>query len=49
VEYKNRDRVVSRLQWDTYLSKMPEKHFFTLFRMDYRTFNHVLDMTEHDM
>ena len=30
-------------------SKMPEKHFFTLFRMDYRTFNHVLDMTEHDM
>jgi hypothetical protein len=24
-------------------------HFFTLFRMDYRTFKHVLDMTEHDM
>ena len=39
----------SRLQWGTYLSAMPEKHFFTLFRMDYRTFKHVLDMTEHGM
>ncbi len=39
----------SRLQWGTYLSKMPETHFITLFRMDYRTFKHVLDMTEHGM
>jgi hypothetical protein len=37
----------SRLQWGTYLSKMPETYFFTLLRMDYRTFKHVLDMTEH--
>ena len=39
----------SRLQWGTCLSAMPEKQFFTLFRMDYRTFKHVLDMTEHGM
>jgi hypothetical protein len=40
----------SRLEWDTYLSKMPEKHFFTLFRMDYyRTFQHVLERTKHGM
>jgi hypothetical protein len=30
-------------------SKMPEKHFFTLFRMDYRTFQHVLERTQHGM
>ena len=39
----------SRLEWGTYLSKMPEKHFFTLCRMDYRTFQHVLDRTKHGM
>ena len=39
----------SRLEWGSYLSKMPEKHFFTLFRMDYRTFQHLLDRTKHGM
>jgi hypothetical protein len=39
----------SRLEWGSYLSKMPEKHFFTLFRMDYRTFQHVQDRTKHGM
>ena len=39
----------SRLEWGTYLRKMPEKHFFTLFRMDYRTFQHVLERTKHGM
>jgi hypothetical protein len=29
--------------------EMPEKHFFTLFRMDYRTFQHVLERTKHGM
>ncbi len=28
---------------------MPEKHFFTLFRMDHRTFQHVLARTKHDI
>jgi hypothetical protein len=39
----------SRLVWGTYLRKMPEKYFFTLFRMDYRTFQHVLERTKHVM
>ena len=39
----------SRLEWGTYLSKMPEKHFFTLFRMDYRTLKHVVERTKHGM
>ena len=46
----------SRLEWVTYLSKMPENHFFTLFRMDYRTFRmdyrtlqHVEERTKHGM
>ena len=39
----------SRLEWGSYLSNMPEKHFFTLFRMDYRTFQHVLERTYHGM
>ena len=39
----------SRLEWGTYLRKMPEKHFFTLFRMDYRTLEHVLTRTKHGM
>ena len=39
----------SRLEWDTYLSKMPENHVFTLFRMDYRTLQHVVERTKHGM
>ncbi len=39
----------SRLKWGTYLSKMPEIHLFTLFRMDYRTLQHVVERTKHDM
>ena len=39
----------SRLEWGTYLSKMPENHFFTLFRMDYRTLQHVVERTKHGM